>query len=121
MSWESILKNEKLTPKETKPQVMGYNEDRKKFHRRREEKNRRAKEAGKSTQMGLGDFGKEGETKEYPDYSESANFGSSTMFKIFQAASTEETWNEYVEGGLDSRTLQSVMPQEIYYQVNLLD
>jgi len=52
-SWIEIIKNEKKKPIES---TMGYNEERKKFHKRRQEKARRKAEMDKKKQTGLFEF-----------------------------------------------------------------
>jgi len=53
MDWKAIIKNEKKKPIES---TMGYNEERKKFHKRRQEKARRKAEMDKKKQTGLFEF-----------------------------------------------------------------
>jgi len=102
MSWQDVLKEKKIEPKKVKPQVMGYNEERKKFHRRRDEKLRREKESAKTKDANLFDFGKQ-EVKDFPVKP------NSPTFKIWRAASQEDSWEEYTKDGLTSSQVQSVL------------
>lgn len=52
-SWIEIIKNEKKKPIKG---TMGYNEERKKFHKRRQEKARKKAEMDKKKQTGLFEF-----------------------------------------------------------------
>tara|TARA_X000001382_G_scaffold105070_1_gene80255 strand:+ start:2360 stop:4198 length:1839 start_codon:yes stop_codon:yes gene_type:complete len=101
MSWQDVLKEKKIEPKKVKPQVMGYNEERKKFHRKREEKLRREKESAKTKDANLFDFGKQ-EAKEFPIKP------NTPTFNIWQAASKDDTWADYTKDGLTSSQVQSV-------------
>jgi len=100
MSWQDVLKEEKIEPKKVKPQVMGYNEERKKFHRKRDEKLRREKESAKTKDANLFDFGKQ-EVKDFPVKP------NTPTFKIWQAASKEDSWEEYTKDGLSSAQVQT--------------
>jgi len=101
MSWQDVLKDKKIEPKKVKPQIMGYNEERKKFHRKRDEKLRRQRESEKTKDANLFDFGKQ-EVKNFP-----VKRGSPT-FKIWQAASSDDTWAEFTKDGLDNYTIRNV-------------
>ena len=101
MSWQDVLKEKKIEPKKVKPQVMGYNEERKKFHRRRDEKLRREKESAKTKDANLFDFGKQ-EVKEFPIKPDTPTYN------IWRAASTDENWEEYTKDELTSSQVQSV-------------
>ncbi len=100
MSWQDVLKEKKIEPKKVKPQVMGYNEERKKFHRRRDEKLRREKESAKTKDANLFDFGKQ-EVKDFPVKP------NTPTFKIWQAASKEDSWEEYTKDELSSSQVQT--------------
>ena len=101
MSWQDVHKEKKIEPKKVKPQIMGYNEERKKFHRKRDEKLRRQRESAKTKDANLFDFGKQ-EVKNFP-----VKRGTPT-FEIWQAASNDDTWAEYTKDGLTSSQVQSV-------------
>lgn len=101
MSWQDVLKDKKIEPKKVKPQIMGYNEERKKFHRKRDEKLRRQRESAKTKDANLFDFGKQ-EVKDFP-----VKRGTPT-FEIWQAASNDGTWAKYTKDGLTSSQVQSV-------------
>ena len=101
MSWQDVLKDKKIEPKKVKPQVMGYNEERKKFHRKRDEKLRRQRESAKTKDANLFDFGKQ-EVKDFP-----VKRGSPT-FEIWRAASNDDTWAEFTKDGLDNYTIRNV-------------
>lgn len=101
MSWQDVLKEKKIEPKKVKPQVMGYNEERKKFHRKREEKLRREKESAKTKDANLFDFGKQ-EAKEFPIKP------NTPTFNIWQAASTDEKWEEYTKDPLDNYAIRNI-------------
>tara|TARA_R100000152_G_C6781095_1_gene214942 strand:- start:3354 stop:5279 length:1926 start_codon:yes stop_codon:yes gene_type:complete len=101
MSWFQVLKDEekpkKIEPKKVKPQVMGYNEERKKFHRRRDEKIRRERESAKTKDANIFDFGKQEEEKEPVDYSTSRNFATGRLREVWQASFEDDSWNKFLE------------------------
>ena len=120
VSWQDVLKDKKIEPKKVKPQVMGYNEERKKFHRKRDEKLRRQRESAKTKDANLFDFGKQEEEKEPVDYSTSRNFVTGRLREAWQASMKDDDWNEFLEENSEDGKLKPEAKKSILAARKLL-
>ena len=120
MVWQDVLKDKKIEPKKVKPQVMGYNEERKKFHRRRDEKLRRQRESAKTKDANLFDFGKQEEEKEPVDYTTSRNFVTGRLREVWQASMEDDSWNEFLEENSEDGKLKPNVKRSVLAARKLL-
>lgn len=103
MSWQDVLKEKETGPKPIDKPVMGTwdkSGKRAKFHRDRKKKLEREKESAKTKDANLFDFGKQ-EVKDFPVKP------NTPTFKIWQAASNEDSWEEYTKDELSSSQVQT--------------
>ena len=101
MSWKNVLKE--TGPKPVEKPVMGTwdkSGKRVKFHKDRKRKLERQRESAKTKDANLFDFGKQ-EVKDFPVKP------NTPTFKIWQAASNEDSWEEYTKDELSSSQVQT--------------
>jgi len=102
MSWKNVLKE--TGPKPVEKPVMGTwdkSGKRVKFHKDRKRKLERQRESAKTKDANLFDFGKQ-EVKDFPVKP------NTPTFKIWQAASKEDTWEEFTKEPLDGYMIRDV-------------
>jgi len=103
MNWQDVLKEKETGPKPVEKPVMGTwdkSGKRAKFHKDRKRKLERQRESAKTKDANLFDFGKQ-EVKDFPVKP------NTPTFKIWQAASKEDSWEEYTKDGLSSSQVQT--------------